>query len=173
MSEFSHPINYVRRRDRAVDDDAWIRGFLHDAPYGVVATECDGQPFLNPLIFAYDEASHAIYYHTGRKGRIFANLTANPTVCFNACKMLGLITKPQASSFDVAYESVIVFGQVRIIEGEAEAVAALRLLLAKYFPDLCYGKDYTPITSEQLARTAAYRLDIESWSGKRNGPDPG
>ena len=163
-----HPINYVRRRERAVEDDAWLRSFLHEAPYGVVATECDGQPFMNPLVFTYDEAAHAIYFHTGRKGRIFANVVANPRVCFNACRMLGLISKPQASGFDVAYDSVIVFGRIRIVEDEAEATAALRALLEKYFPDLHYGEDYTPITSQQLAPTAVHCLQIESWSGKRN-----
>lgn len=164
-----HPINYVRRRERAVDDDAWIRQFLHDAPYGLVATERDGQPFMNPLIFAYDEAAHAIYYHTGRKGRIFANVTANPRVCFNACKMNGLISKPAASGFDVAYESVIVFGRVRIVEDEAEATAALRAMLDKYFSHLRYGEDYSPITPQQLQPTAVHCLQIASWSAKRNG----
>jgi len=166
--EEQQPINYVRRRERAVEDDAWIRGFLREAQYGVVATECDGQPFMNPLIFVYDEAAHAIYFHTGRKGRIFANVTANPRVCFNACKMLGLISQPEAFRFDVAYESVIVFGRVRIVEEEAEATAALRALLDKYFPHLRYGEDYTPITAGQLKPVAVQCLQIESWSGKRN-----
>ena len=168
MSQASQPINCVRRRERAVVDDAWIRAFLRDAPHGIVATECDGQPFMNPLIFVYDEAAHAIYFHTGRKGRIFANVAKNPRVCFNACKMLGLISKPEASSFDVAYESVIVFGRVRIVEEEAEATAALRALLDKYFPHLRYGEDYTPITAGQLKPVAVQCLQIESWSGKRN-----
>lgn len=172
MGQSSQPINYVRRRERAVEDDAWIRNFLRDAQYCVVATESSGQPFMNPLIFAYDEASHAIYYHTGRKGRIFANVTANPRVCLNACRMLGLISRPQASSFDVAYESVVVFGRVRIIEEEAEAITAFRLLFDKYFPSLRYGEDFSPITSQQLAPTAVHRLDIEAWSGKRNPREP-
>lgn len=165
-----HPINYIRRRERAVEDDDWIRQFLREAQYGLVAHECDGQPFMNPLIFAYDEAAHALYYHTGRKGRIFANVTANPRVCFNACKMQGLIAKAHASAFDVAYESVIVFGRIRIVEDPEEAVTALRALLDKYFPNLRYGEDYTPISPEPLARTAVHCLHIESWSGKRNPP---
>ena len=34
----SLPPNRVRRHDRAVEDDAWIRAFLHRAPWGVLAT---------------------------------------------------------------------------------------------------------------------------------------
>ena len=161
-------INHVRRRDRAVEDPDWIRDFLRQAPYGVVATDSDGQPFINPLIFAYDDQSNALYFHTGRAGRIFANLQQNPRVCFNACRMGRLICAPAASSFDVEYDSVVVFGRARVLQDEAEATAALRLLLDKYFPDIRYGKDYSAITPKELTRTAVYRIDIESWSGKRN-----
>jgi uncharacterized protein len=52
----------VRRRDRAVDDNAWIRALLHRAPVGSLAmASADNQPFLNMNLFAYDEARDAIY----------------------------------------------------------------------------------------------------------------
>lgn len=162
------PINRVRRRDRAVEDEGWIRGFLREAPYGVVATECDGQPFMNPLVFAFDEETHSLYFHGSRLGRMFANVGKNERVCFNACKMGRLIADTKASGFDVEYESVIVFGPAQVLQDETEATRAMRLLLDKYFPQLHYGKDYKAITPEQLARTAVYRLRIEAWSGKRN-----
>jgi hypothetical protein len=162
------PINRVRRRDRAVEDDAWIRAFLREAPYGVVATESGGQPFMNPVVFAYDEESNSLYFHTGRKGRIFANIAANPRVCFNACRMLGVKFNVSASSCDVQYESVIVFGRARVLDDDAQAERGLRLLLSKHLPDLRYGEDYHVVTAEQLARTAVYRIEIEAWSGKRN-----
>jgi nitroimidazol reductase NimA-like FMN-containing flavoprotein (pyridoxamine 5'-phosphate oxidase superfamily) len=161
-------INRVRRRDRAVEDDDWIRAFLRDAQYGVVATESDGQPFINPLLFVYDEETNALYFHTGRAGRIFANIAANARVCFNACRMGDLIADTEAWRFDVAYDSVIVFGKATVLADAEQATRSLRLLLAKYFPDLRYGEDYAPIAPEQLARTAVYRLEIEAWSGKRS-----
>ena len=168
MSDPRCPINRVRRRDRAVEDDDWIRAFLRGARYGVVATESDGQPFINPVLFVYDEETQAIHFHTGREGRIFANIAAKPQVCFNASRMGELIADTEAWRFDVAYDSVIVFGTATVLDDAAKATRALRLLLAKYFPDLRYGEDYTPITPEQLARTAVCHLDIEAWSGKRN-----
>ena len=161
-------INRVRRRDRAVEDDGWIRAFLREARYGVVASESEGQPFTNPLLFVYDEGANAIYFHTGRAGRIFANTAANPRVCFNTCRMGELIADTEAWRFDVKYESVVVFGKATVIDEPEEATRALRLLLAKYFPHLRYGDDYAPITPEQLARTAVYRLDIAARSAKRN-----
>ncbi|MFB3880173.1 MAG: pyridoxamine 5'-phosphate oxidase family protein [Armatimonadota bacterium] len=164
----SDQINWIRRRDRAVEDDEWIRAFLRDARYGVVATESGGQPFTNPVLFVYDEKHNAIHFHTGRQGRIFANIAANPRVCLNACQMGRLIADTAAWRFDVAYDSVVVFGKAAALGDAEEATGALRLLLAKYFPHLRYGEDYAPITPEQLARTAVYRLEIEAWSAKRS-----
>jgi uncharacterized protein len=30
------------------------------------------------------------------------------------------------------------------------------------------GREYRPITYQELKRTSVYRIQIESWSGKRN-----
>ena len=45
------PLAEVRRRDRAVADEEWIRGVLRRAPLGTLATVRDGQPFVNMNIF--------------------------------------------------------------------------------------------------------------------------
>jgi len=164
-----HPINRVRRRDRAVEDEAWIRAFLREAQYGVVATESGGQPFMNPVVFVYDEESNSLYFHTGRQGRIFANLAKNPRVCINTCRMGAVIPAATSAGCDVEYESVVVFGKAKALSGAVEATHALRLLLEKYDPERKYGVDYQPITPEQLARTAVWQVEIEAWSGKGSG----
>ena len=163
----SQPIHHIRRRERAVEDDAWISSFLQRAQFGSVASVEEGQPFINPVIFVYEPTAHALYFHTGRAGRIYANLTANPRLCFNACEMIGLIAGTAAAGFDVVYESVMVFGQAQVIAEAAEATHVLQLLLAKYFPHLRYGEDYQPIVPEQLTPTAVWRVPVEAWSGKR------
>lgn len=162
------PINRVRRRDRAVEDDDWIRAFLEGARYGVVGSEWEGQPFLNPVVFVYDRDTHALYFHTSRQGRIFANLQRNPRVCFNACHMGAIRPGHAAAACDVEYESVIVFGRAELLSQPQEATRALRLLLDKYTPDRRYGVDYAPISEDQLARVAVWRVRVEAWSGKRN-----
>ena len=37
----------MRRKDRAVTDDAWIRKFRAESPHGVFATAADRQPFVH------------------------------------------------------------------------------------------------------------------------------
>ena len=69
------------------------------------------------------------------------------------------------------YESVIAFGDIRILEGEDEQRRALYGLLNKYFPEMESGVDYRPITDQELKRTSVYAIAIDSWSGKRNWPE--
>lgn len=161
------PYSQVRRSDRAVEDESWIADFLHQAPIGHLATVYDGQPFLNSNLFVFDEAAHAIYMHTFRLGRTRANIELNQRVCFSVSTMGRLLPADEALEFSVEYSSVVVFGRGHVLIEEAPAKQALQMLLDKYFPHLKPGQDYRGIVPEELARTAVYEIQIESWSGKR------
>lgn len=169
------PVNAVRRADRAVDDDAWIRQMLHTAAVGNLASVHDGQPFINSNLFVYDEARHCLYIHTARKGRTRANIetpTTPPKVCFSVMEMGRLLPAPVALEFSVEYAGVVVFGTATVIDDSAgEATGALQQMLDKYAPHLTPGTDYRPPVPEELQRTTVMRIDIESWSGKRKAVD--
>jgi nitroimidazol reductase NimA-like FMN-containing flavoprotein (pyridoxamine 5'-phosphate oxidase superfamily) len=157
----------VRRKDRAVEDDEWIRAVLRREPFGVLATVSGGQPFLNPNIFVYDPASHAIYTHTAKAGRTRTNVDADGRACFSVSTMGRLLPADTALEMSVEYEGVVVFGRAGVVTDPAEAERALQALLDKYFPHLRPGRDYRAVQPEELARTAVYRLSVERWSGKR------
>lgn len=161
----------VRRSDRAVEDEGWIREFLRRAPVGVLATVYEGQPFINSNLFVYDEAENAIFMHTARLGRTRANIEAEERVCFSIMEMGRLLPADEALEFSVEYNGVVVFGRGQVISDPVEAKRALQLLLDKYAPHLRPGRDYRPTTDEELARTAVYRISIDQWSGKRKKVD--
>ena len=163
----ARPPDTVRRKDRTVEDEAWIRAMLHRVPFGALATVHDGQPFINTNLFVFDEAAHVIYMHTAQVGRTRANVEADERVCFSVSEMGRLLPADTALEFSVEYAGVVVFGRATIVADEAEARRALQLLLDKYFAHLRPGRDYRAITPEELARTAVYRISIEHWSGKK------
>jgi len=163
----NQPLTQIRREDRAVTDEAWIKDFLQQAPFGVLAMSHNGQPFVNTNLFAYDEAAHAIYLHTARVGRTPATVTANQQVCFSISQMGRLLPADVALEFSVEYAGVMIFGPANLLTEAAEKEYGLQLLLDKYFPHLHPGQDYRAITPEELKRTAVYRIDIEQWSGKQ------
>ena len=166
------PKHHVRRRDRAVEDDAWIRAMLHRVPVGALATMHDGQPFINSNLFVYDEEQHCIYMHTARVGRTQANVERERAVCFSISEMGRLLPAEEALHFSVEFAGVTVFGTATIIDEQEEASYALQRLLDKYAPHLRPGRDYRPIVAEELARTAVFRIAIEAWSGKKKQVEP-
>jgi hypothetical protein len=163
----ARPPHEVRRKDRAVEDAAWIRAMLHRIPFGTLATVHDGQPFINTNLFVFDEAANVIYLHTANMGRTRANVEAEERVCFSVSEMGRLLPADTALEFSVEYAGVVVFGRAVIIADPGEAQHALQLLLDKYFAHLRPGRDYRSITPEEIARTAVYRISIEHWSGKK------
>ena len=166
----------VRRRDRAVTDEVWIRAFLQRAPVGVLATVDGDQPFLHSNLFVYDEKAHALYFHTALKGRtrstVDAGGTAGARACFSVMEMGRLLPAAEALEFSVEYASIVVFGRVHVVVGREEALHALQALLDKYAPHLYPGQDYRPPIDAELKRTSVYRLDIDAWSGKKKEAAP-
>lgn len=156
----------LRRSDRSADE-SWIRDFLRESAVGVLATVSDGQPFVNSNIFAYDEERHAIYLHTARTGRTRDNVEGDSRVAFTVYETGRLLPADEALEFSIEYGGVVAFGTARVVHDPAEAEEGLQLLLDKYAPHLRPGRDYRPITAGELKRTSVFRIDVESWSGKR------
>jgi nitroimidazol reductase NimA-like FMN-containing flavoprotein (pyridoxamine 5'-phosphate oxidase superfamily) len=161
----------VRRKDREVEDEAFIRSLLHRAPLGIMATVRLGQPFLNSNMFVYDEDAHAIYMHSARTGRTPSNVEADESVCFTVTEMGRLLPADRAFSMSVEYNAVVVFGRASIVEDDEGKRAALDLLVRKYFPHLTPADDYALPDDNELKLTAVYRIAIDEWSGKQKKVD--
>ncbi len=161
------PFAQVKRKDRAVEDEAWIRALLRRAPTGTLATIDEGQPFINVNLFVFDEAEDTIYMHTARAGHTRTTVEREARVCFSVSEIGRFLPANTALDMSVEFSSVVLFGSASIISDPVQATRALQLLLDKYFTHLKPGRDYRPITPEELARTTVYRIQIEQWSGKR------
>jgi nitroimidazol reductase NimA-like FMN-containing flavoprotein (pyridoxamine 5'-phosphate oxidase superfamily) len=157
----------VRRKDRQVEDEQWIRAMLRETALATLATSEGEQPFLNMNLFAFDEDKHIIYMHTARLGRTRSNIINNARVCLGLSEMGRLLPADTALEMSVEYASVVVFGRASLVSDQSDARHGLQLMLDKYFAHLYAGSDYRPITDEELARTQVYRIEIDEWSGKR------
>lgn len=166
------PLAHIRREDRAIQDEDWIRSFISRAPFGVIGTARKKQPFLVTRNFAYDDKAHAIYFHGAREGRTHDNALANDSVCFSVSEMGRLLPAKRAAEVGVEFAGVIAFGHVSLVDDPAEAKHGLQLLLDKYFAHLKADEDYEPTTDQDLEEVAVYRIDINEWSGKQGkAPD--
>ncbi len=157
-----------QRRPHLTKDDAWIRVFIKEAKVGHIATSSDGQPFINPTTFWYDEENHQIVFHSNVAGRVRSNIEANPKVSMEASELGKLLPSNVAIEFSLQFRSVVIFGTARLIHDPVEARKLLYGLISKYFPKMTVGKEYREITDKELRATSIYAIQIESWSGKEN-----
>lgn len=97
-----------------------------------------------------------------------ANIERNPNVCLEASELGKFLPSNIAMEFSQQYRSVMVFGTARIIGEVEEKRTALYGLTKKYFPAMEAGREYRPITDQELKQTSVYAITIESWSGKEN-----
>jgi nitroimidazol reductase NimA-like FMN-containing flavoprotein (pyridoxamine 5'-phosphate oxidase superfamily) len=149
-------------------DEEWIRAFLREARVGHIASAQNGQPFLNPTTFWFDETNHQIIFHSNITGRIRANIESNAGVCFETSELGKTLPANVALEFSLQFRSVIVFGNARLIIEPEEARRVLYGLIHKYFPAMTAGKEFREITDKELKRTSVYAIQIEAWSGKEN-----
>ena len=155
MSAPSHPI---RRRDRALDE-AEALAILEKAEWGVLATvDADGWPYAVPLNHAVVEG--ALILHSAREGHKLRNLQANARVSY--CVVTA--AEPLPLELATRYESAIAFGRVRLLTDEAERLAALQALGARFAPD------HPEVVAREIAkdafRTAVLRISLERVTGK-------
>ena len=157
-----------QRRPQHARDDGWIRAFLREARIGHIASSLDGQPFINPTMFWYDEENHLIVFHSNAAGRIRSNIESNPKVSLEASELGKFLPSNVALEFSLQFRSVVVFGSARVITDSPEARRLLYGLIGKYFPAMTAGKEYREITDKELRSTSIYAIQIDSWSGKEN-----
>ena len=160
------PINRHRRAKNVMDDE-WIVQFLNEIQIGHIATRWEEQPFINPSTFWYSSEKHEIYFHSNAIGRVRANSQMHPEVCFEAYKSGRLLPSNIPLKKSMQYESVVAFGKILVVEDHDEKRDYLQGLLDKYFGEMESGKDYRPITEDELKQTSVYAIAIDSWSGKQ------
>ncbi len=156
-----------QRRPQNRQDDAFVKAMLHRCQVCRIATRWEDQPFITPTNYVYDEANHRLIFHSNIVGRIRANSEKHDQMCFEITEFGRYLPSNDPLEFSTQYRSVIVFGKVKLLIGK-DAEAALYRLIEKYFSKMQAGREYKPITEEQLRITSVYEILIESWSGKQN-----
>jgi hypothetical protein len=164
----------IRYQGKAVDDADWIVEFLDDQRTGVLGVVDDGEPHLVTQLFVYDESDGCLYLHGAEGGRTYEVAAREGTTefCFTTSEMGRFVPADEPVNFTVEYSSVVAYGTVGLVEGRAEKRRVLEQFMAKFAPQLTAGEDYEEMTVESIDRTAVYRLDVDSWSGKEGWKAP-
>ena len=120
----------VRRADKKLDD-ARARELLQRAGSGRLATVgADGWPYVVPLLHVWIDGE--IWVHNTRaRGHLRANVDHEARVCFEV-DAAGEVFPYGRFECDtsVAYESVVVFGRIRVVEDAERKRAFFDALMA-------------------------------------------
>lgn len=118
----------MRRKNQALAP-ADCEALLRAGTSGVLALcGADGQPYAVPLSYVYQEGT--LYFHCARAGHKLDLLAQNPRASF--CVVGQDEVAPE--KYTTYYRSVVVFGTVRALTGDAEKRAAIEALARRYCP---------------------------------------
>jgi nitroimidazol reductase NimA-like FMN-containing flavoprotein (pyridoxamine 5'-phosphate oxidase superfamily) len=159
----------VRRRDRALSDDAWIDRYLSIAPVGYVAICREGEPLLHSNIFWFD-GDRRIYFHTAGVGKFRSVVDASGTArgCFSVTEIGRLLPAESPLNFSTEYASVQAYGTLRLERDFATKKTALEGIMAKYAPQLQPGVDYRPMPDGDVDQTSVFCFEIDERVAKHN-----
>jgi nitroimidazol reductase NimA-like FMN-containing flavoprotein (pyridoxamine 5'-phosphate oxidase superfamily) len=157
----------LRRQDRAVADEEWIQRMLETAPYATMGLSSDPYPHLNMNTFYFDRDEHAIYFHTSREGATRMQVGAGRKVTLTVSSMGRLLPAKTATKMSVEYRSVMVRGEIAVVDDRDVSLNKMTKFVEKYFPHLKPGTDFEPISQAELDNISVYRISIEAWIGKR------
>ncbi len=147
----------MRRAGQQLPEETCLE-ILQRAPRGVLSLLGDeGYPYGVPLDFVYEDG--VIYFHCAKEGHKIDALKA----CDKASFCVLDEGRKEEGEWWYHFESVIVFGRIRLVEEEKEKLRALRLLGGKLFPD-------QEMTEKDIlkngARVQVLALQAEHMTGK-------
>jgi nitroimidazol reductase NimA-like FMN-containing flavoprotein (pyridoxamine 5'-phosphate oxidase superfamily) len=159
-----------RHPERAVPEHA--EEILRAGRVAHVAFAVDGQPFVLPLLYHYEDGR--LYLHGAPASRTIATLRAGAPVCVEVTLLDGLVASRMAKYHSANYRSVVVFGRAERVDDIQTKRAILERMTGRYFRGRTAGVDYKPARLGDLRGVDLLSVAVEELSAKsRTGPPAG
>jgi len=161
------PLNTVRAmRERGQYDAATVFGILDQAIVAHVGFVDAGRPVVIPMLFGRD--GDRLFLHGARKGRI-TSTAAGAAVCVTVTLVDGIVVARSMFDASMNYRSVVIHGNARELEADAERLHALRCVSDHVLPGR--WNEVRPPFDKELKGTSVLEVTIEAASAKiRQGP---
>ncbi len=116
---------HLRRTDRQITDEAAIERILKQGRFTTIAlTGADG-PYAVTLSYGYDADASRLYFHVAHEGRKLAMIAEDSRACATIVLDHGYTT----GECEHPFESVVMFGRMRIVTDADEKLRAIRTLV--------------------------------------------
>lgn len=149
----------IRKKKNKIDIEA-SKKLLHNARRGVLAVNGDDNyPYAIPVNYLYDEENQKIYFHGSRAGHKVDAIKACSKVCFT---VVGNETVKK-ESWAPFLQSVVIFGCCHLVTDQPTAMALLKRLAMKFYPDESMVDEEIAISGKAVQM---YEIEIEHLCGK-------
>jgi uncharacterized protein len=152
---------------RGAYDRATIDAILDEGLVAHLGFAADGVPYVIPTLHARD--GDVVYVHGSSASRALRALQAGAPACLTVTLLDGLVLARSAFHHSVNYRSVVVLGRPRLVEGDAERLAALEAFTERLVPGR-WAEVRRP-SRQELKATKILALALDEASAKvRTGP---
>lgn len=131
-----------------------------------IAVEKDGFPFVHVAFFTFDEKENDIIFHFSKHGYAGEQITDGKKATISVYKYGKLYTAEKAVDFGCEYQSVIIYGNIRIIADETERMQAMQQFFLKFFSHV--NDPYEAFTTAQAKPIHVAKVKIGDWFGKEH-----
>lgn len=143
-----------------IDSRAEMEQILREEVVGYLGLTANGRPYVVPLNYAYGDAK--ILFHCALTGWKLDAIRADPNVCFTVGRQTGAVRDhADGPPCHVDSDSVICFGQARILEDRAEREVVLNAFNRRYRPTA------PDIAQERVAQCMAVEITIAEMTGRQ------
>ncbi|MGR8918997.1 MAG: pyridoxamine 5'-phosphate oxidase family protein [Gammaproteobacteria bacterium] len=164
------PRHEVRRlAERASYETEAIHAVIDEALICHVGIADGNQPFVIPTIHARD--GDALLFHGLKGGRLLEAIASGHEVCVTITLLDGLVIARSAFHHSMSYRSVVLFGRGRVLEDDAEKLAALERLTNHVVPGR--WDDARKPNAKELKMTTVVSMPIDAASAKQRDLMPG
>jgi len=154
----------LKRTDKLMSDEATQALLSHSYAGRLGTVGANGWPYIVPLLYVWMDGE--VWVHNTRvRGHLRENVDRDPRACFEIdAPGPTFMYGPTECDTSVAYQSVVAFGRIRIVEDRAQKERFFAAFMDKYRdPDW----DRPRYTFPRLDGVTVYAIAIERLTGKQ------
>jgi uncharacterized protein len=137
-----------------------IEAILRRENSGVLGMAVDDRPYAIPITYGY--ADGRIIFHCALNGQKLDYIRRNPKVCFTVGRPYGdFVPHPQGAACHAHSDSVICYGNARIIEDISERCRALNIF------NKCIAPSARDISEEEVKGCYAVEIAITEMTARK------
>jgi uncharacterized protein len=157
----------VRRTDREETDNTFLHKILENSVSCTVAVATEEYPLIQATFFAFDKTNNEVVFHFSKYGFSGQEIIPGKHITVSVYKYGKLYTAEKAVDFGGEYQSVIIYGKIRIVDNETEKMQAMQFFFDKFFSHIP-KPGYRQFTVTEANPVHVVKVKIDKWIGKQH-----